>query len=247
MTSATVPVVLVGGGKGGVGKSSVTAGLARLLRKRGHRVGVLDADLSGPSQGLLLHCSEMQGADGEIVPALSAEGIGVVSTGLIARTNSALVWSGPTASAAIESFASSAVWSASDVVIVDLPPGHAEIAIKVATTFPQAHGFLVTTGSALAIGECRRAATFMQRMEITIAGLVENMAQTYCNTCSTYQEVFPGRKAQALADEIGVPLLARIVFGMDPAAGEAVEPMADAVVTAFNLPTNTEHAPTLNR
>src|SRR5216684_2706651 len=130
MRSANSPAILVGGGKGGVGKSSVSAGIARGLRKAGLNVGLLDADLSGPSQNLLLRCSQIRGEEGNIVPARSSEGIDVVSTGLIARANSALVWSGPTATAAIESFASPSVWSGADVVVVDLPPGHAEAVMK---------------------------------------------------------------------------------------------------------------------
>jgi len=177
----------------------------------------------------------MRGADGKIVPARSSEGIDVVSTGLIARADSALVWSGLTATAAIESFASPAVWSGVDVVIVDLPPGHAEIAMKVATSFPQASAVLVTTGSVLAVDECRRAANFMQRMEIPVLGLVDNMALTYCGTCERYSEVFPGGLVEALAGEVGVPVLARVIFGADPASGTAMAPVVSAIVPALGL------------
>lgn len=236
MTQGSTSAILVGGGKGGVGKSSVSAGIARGLREAGLDVGLLDADLSGPSQNLLLSCSRMEGAAGEIVPAQSSEGIRVVSTGLISRADSALVWSGPTATAAIESFASPGVWAGADVVIVDLPPGHGEIAMKVATSFLRARAVLVTTGSALAVDECRRAANFMQRMEIPILGLVDNMARTYCGACASYSEVFPGDRVEALGGEIGVPVLARVTFGSDPAFGEAMAPVVSAIALGLGLP-----------
>jgi ATP-binding protein involved in chromosome partitioning len=241
MPVTQLPAVLIGGGKGGVGKSSVTAGLARGLAGRDLRVGLLDADLSGPSQGLLFECADMAGADGQILPARSADGVLVASSALISRSDSALVWSGPTATAAIDALTQDRTWRDADVLLVDLPPGHGETAVTVARQLRDAITLLVTTGSELATQECRRAARFFQRMEVSIAGIIENMAEFECRECGAVSDTFPEHRAADLAGELGVPLMVRVPFGADVAHAERLDPVF--AVLAEHLSWRTDRQP----
>ena len=222
-------VVMVGGGKGGVGKSSVTAGLSRQLAGSGLRVGVLDADLSGPSQGLLFPCGPMPVIDGQIRPARYGERIRVGCVGLIAAPDSALVWSDATAAGMLQLLTAPEVWDEEDVLVIDLPPGQGRVTSDLAVRYPEAVAVLVTTGSPLAIEECARSATFLRRMELGVAGIVENMAYTACAACHHEQPLFGAEAARELARTLGVPLLARLAFGGAVARGDGMSAVAEVV------------------
>lgn len=222
-------VIMVGGGKGGVGKSTVTAGLARALAATGAQVGVLDADLSGPSQSALFACGPMRPVDGRIVPALSADSIRVGSIGLVVGQDTALVWSDATTVGAVRVLTEPAAWEECDVLVVDLPPGQVAATAELASRFPDAECVLVTTGSALALEECRRAATFLRRMELALVGVVENMAFTACATCESAQDLFGGDGAAITAGELGVPLLARLPFGAGVETGRGLQGVVAAL------------------
>lgn len=230
MSDNGLPAILVSGGKGGVGKSSVAAGIARLIQRRGKAVGLLDADLSGPSQALLFSCSEMGADERGIRPAHSTDGVRVVSSALLARESSALVWSEATAVAAIATLTSSGVWRDIDLLVVDLPPGHGGITVEVARRLPGARAVLVTTGSPLALEECVRAATFLQRMEVGLVGLIENMAQFYCGECQSYREVFEKDSVATAAAKLDAAVLGRIHFGADIAHGEGLDDAVTACI-----------------
>lgn len=241
MRGATVTspplALLVGGGKGGVGKSSVAAGIARGLADSGLVVGMLDADLSGPSQAHLFECHTPMGVqDGRVVPARSAEGIRVASTALLARDTSALVWSEATAGSGLRLLAAPATWQDVDVLVVDLPPGHGAIAVEVANRFAGAFGVLVTTGSALALEECVRGATFFQRMEAPLLGMVENMAGVRCATCGTHTAVFPGDRAASVAAGLGIVVLAHVPLGAAVEHGDGLGRVCAAVLERLDGP-----------
>jgi ATP-binding protein involved in chromosome partitioning len=224
-------VVMVGGGKGGVGKSSVTAGLARQFARRGSRVGVIDADLAGPSQSLLFSCGPMNGAEGRLTPAMSAESIAVASIGLIVQDDTALVWSDATAAGTAQLLTDPGMWEDRDVLLVDLPPGQGRVTIELAQRFPDAVCVLVTTGSVLALEECARAAAFLRRMDIRVAALVENMAFHSCPTCGTANALFDDDRVRRAAERLGVPLLAQLPFGGQIAQGYGLEELALKVLS----------------
>jgi ATP-binding protein involved in chromosome partitioning len=224
-------VVLVGGGKGGVGKSTIAAGLARHLVARGTAVGVLDADIASPSQALILGCrsSTRTGLTG-----ISPDDVRLASVGLVARADSSLVWSDVTASAAIRQLAEAAGEFKADVLLVDLPPGHGQVATDIVRTFPSAHGLLVTTGSVLALEQCRRAGTFLRRMEVPILGIVENMAVVQCPACGDRAPLFDPNGAERLAQDLDLPVLARLAAGPSAEAGDGFDDVAARVMAMVN-------------
>ncbi|NUS15321.1 MAG: P-loop NTPase [Streptomyces sp.] len=224
-------VVMVGGGKGGVGKSSVTAGLARQLTAGGRKVGVIDADLAGPSQSVLFSCGPMRAEDGVMRPAACAESVTVASIGLIAHQDTALVWSDATAAGAVQLLTAPGMWADRDVLLVDLPPGQGRVTTELAQRFPTAECLLVTTGSPLALEECVRAAAFLRRMELPVAGLIENMAFCPCAGCGAHNALFDAKDAERVAERLGVPLLARLPFDAGVAAGAGLREAAAAVAT----------------
>jgi ATP-binding protein involved in chromosome partitioning len=236
-------VLMVAGGKGGVGKSSVAAGLARTLSKL-TTVGLLDADLGGPSQPALFECTERIGAkNGAVVPARTAEGVRLVSSALLARAESPLVWSGAAATSAIETLAAPAVWHDSNWLIVDMPPGHSEVAVAVARAFsPDARGVLVTTGSHLATQECIRSAGFFHRMEIPILGVVENMATLACAYCANINNVFDATGVIEMCNQAKLDLLTRVPLGAAVAYGEGLGEVTAAAAAAFSTRRSVDQA-----
>lgn len=218
-------VIMIGGGKGGVGKSSVTAAVARALTRAGRHVGVIDADLAGPSQSILFSCGSMRAVEGRLQPALSTERIAVASIGLIVNQESALVWSDQTAASAVRTLTAPANWAEQDILLIDLPPGQGRITSELAQCFPRARALLVTTGSALALEECRRATTFLHHMDLTVAGLVENMAYQICPGCHAHQPLFDSNAVTRTATDLNLPVLARLPFAATIANGTLLDPV----------------------
>jgi ATP-binding protein involved in chromosome partitioning len=228
-------VVMIGGGKGGVGKSSVAAGLARQISQLGHKVGIIDADLSGPSQSILFSCGPMPIVNGAARPTESVESISVASIGLIARQDTALVWSDSTAAAAVRFLTAPDMWLDHDTLLIDLPPGQGRITTELAQIYAHAECVLVTTGSDLALEQCRRAAAFLRKMELRITGIVENMAFSRCPHCGSEHSLFEADETPMVAEELDVPLLARLAFSAEIEAGNGLEGVARAVVAGGPL------------
>lgn len=230
MTAGTV--VMVGGGKGGVGKSTTSAALARAFARKGLSVAILDGDLAGPSQAILFHATEKpEIIDGLPEPCEVEPGIWLASSGLVARGETALVWSDETAVSAIGLLLASDRWNQVDVVVVDLPPGQGRVTVELAQRFPDARCVLVTTGSPLALEECARAATFLGRMELDVAGIVQNMAFVDCPRCGARSPLHGGDAVESISEQIGVELLARLPFDPTIDGGPALDAVADALTS----------------
>ncbi len=205
-------VIAVLSGKGGVGKSSVAALLAVALRRQGERVGVLDADITGPSIPKMfgLHDPPPTSPAG-ILPAKTRTGIKVMSINLLLPSeDDAVVWRGPLISSAIKQFWGEVVWGKLDTLIVDLPPGTSDASLTVMQSIPLNGVVLVTSPQDLAGMVVRKAAGMAKLMGAPVLGLVENMSYLICPKCGEKIRVFGPSQALRTAMELGVPLLGQL-------------------------------------
>jgi len=205
-------VVAVMSGKGGVGKSSVAAMLAVALQQEGRKVGVLDADITGPSIPKMfgLHRPPPPGPVG-ILPAETSTGIRVMSINLLLPSeDEAVIWRGPLISGAIRQFWGDVVWGKLDVLVVDLPPGTSDASLTVMQAMPLNGVLLVTSPQSLAGMVVRKAARMVHQLNVPIVGVVENMSYTICPKCGERVEVFGPSQAAETAAQLGAPLLGQL-------------------------------------
>jgi ATP-binding protein involved in chromosome partitioning len=227
-------------GKGGVGKSLVTANLAVALAWRGHPhgVGILDADIHGPSIPKLLGmCGELLTADQEgIRPAEGPLGIRVVSMGfLLPSEDTPAVWRGPLKMKAIRQFLSDVVWGDLEYLLIDLPPGTGDEPLSIFQLIPDISGAIVVTiPSELSEVVVKKAVTFARMLKAPIIGLIENMSGLTCPYCGKEIEVFSGRAGERIADELKVPLLGRIPI--DPRISRASDEGVPFVIEHRDTP-----------
>jgi Mrp family chromosome partitioning ATPase len=212
-------VVAVISGKGGVGKSLVSGLLAVELRRSGHRVGVLDADITGPSIPRMFLPEGGQragGSGGRILPAQTRTGIAVISINLmLEKADQAVIWRGPLIGRAIQQFWTDVGWGTLDYLVVDLPPGTSDASLTVMQSLPLSGVLLVTSPQELAGMVVRKAAQMAQVMTIPMLGLIENMAYFVCPETSRHHAIFGPSHAEEIAQDLGIPLLGRLP--LDPA------------------------------
>jgi ATP-binding protein involved in chromosome partitioning len=201
------PVIAVGSGKGGVGKSTVAANLAIALARTGARVGLLDADIYGPNLPRMLGVQRQPyQKDGKIVP-LEAHGIRFMSMGLLVEAGEAVVWRGPMLHGAIKSFLSDVDWSGSDYLVVDLPPGTGDVQLSLIQQTVVTGAVIVTTPSTVAIEDAVKAIRMFDKLSVPVLGLIENMRYFVCDHCQTRHDIFSSGDAQARALALGLPFL----------------------------------------
>ena len=209
-------VICVGSGKGGVGKSSVTANLAAALTAEGKRVGVLDADVWGYSQprmfGLGATRPKVNG-ERKIVPPEAHDGIKVMSIGFFMEEDAAVVWRGPMLHKALTQFLEDVDWGELDYLLVDLPPGTGDVSMTLAQLLPQARFLIVTTPQPVAQRVARRSAEMAHKVRLEIAGVVENLAGFVTPDGERYA-IFGEGGGQLLSDELDVPLLGKVPLTM---------------------------------
>ncbi len=227
-------VLAVMSGKGGVGKSSVTAMLAVALRRQGKQVGVLDADITGPSIPKMfgLHGTPPMGPVG-ILPAETSTGIRVMSVNLLLPSeDEAVIWRGPLIGGAIKQFWGDVVWGDLDVLVVDLPPGTSDASLTVMQSIPLNGVLLVTSPQDLAGMVVRKAARMAGHLNIPVVGLLENMSGVVCPKCGERIEVFGPSQALPTANQLGVPMLGQLPLDPELArrcdAGEVEEYAAES-------------------
>jgi ATP-binding protein involved in chromosome partitioning len=205
-------VVCVGSGKGGVGKSSVTANLAAALAGDGKQVGVLDADVWGYSQPRMFGLAGERprvNADRKLIPLRAAEGISVMSIGFFVEHDSAVVWRGPMLHKALQQFLEDVEWGMLDYLLIDLPPGTGDVSMTLAQLLPQAKFLIVTTPQPVAQRVARRSAEMASKLKLEIAGVIENMSGFVTPSGERFQ-IFGEGGGQLLAEELEVPLLAKV-------------------------------------
>jgi len=228
-------VLAVMSGKGGVGKSSVAGMLAVALRRKGHSVGVLDADITGPSIPKMfgIHKHPVGGPIG-IMPVDTKTGLKLMSINLLLPSETqAVVWRGPLISKAIRQFWSEIFWGTLDYLVVDLPPGTSDAALTVMQAIPLSGVLLVTSPQDLAGMVVRKAAGMVELMGAPLLGVVENMSYTVCPKCGTRIDIFGPSQAEKTAHLIGAPLLGRIPLEPDFAVHCDAGTIEDYPATAF--------------
>ena len=208
-------VICIGSGKGGVGKSTLTANLASALAGEGRRVGVLDADVWGYSIPRMYGLGSTRPAvspERKIIP-LSAHGVKVISIGFFVEEDAAVVWRGPMLHKALTQFLQDVDWGALDYLLVDLPPGTGDVSMTLAQLLPQARFVIVTTPQPTAQRVARRAAQMAGKLSLEIAGVIENMSSFTTPTGERFT-IFGEGGGQELADELDVPLLGKVPLTM---------------------------------
>ncbi len=213
-------VVLVTSGKGGVGKSTVSANLAVALAQSGHAAGLFDADVYGPSIPTLMGIKEagVTAKDNKIQP-IPAYTVKVMSLGLMLEDDSPVIWRGPLVHKAYEQLLFDTDWGDLDFLILDLPPGTGDAQLAMAQLVEIAGGIVVTTPQALSVNDVRRAVSMLRKVEINPLGLVESMSYYKCPECGHIEHIFGQGGGEKLAREMGLALLAQIPLDPDLVAG----------------------------
>jgi ATP-binding protein involved in chromosome partitioning len=210
-------VVAVASGKGGVGKSTVAANLALALAAEGQRVGLLDADIYGPSQGLMMGVptgTKPKVEQDRLLPIL-AHGLQCMSMSFVASDRTPAIWRGPMASGALQQLLTQTDWQAVDVLVVDMPPGTGDIQLTMAQNVPLAGAVIVTTPQDIALLDARKGIEMFRKVAVPLFGIVENMSTHVCRECGHQEAIFGEGGGDAIATEYGVRVLARLPLSMD--------------------------------
>ena len=225
-------IIAVGSGKGGVGKSTVAANLAIALARAGRRIGLVDADIYGPSQPRIMgNESRPEMADKKIVPVV-AHGVRMLSIGQLVEAGKAIAWRGPMAASALGQLVDGD-WGDCEMLIVDLPPGTGDIQLSLIQKWKPAGAVIVSTPQDLALIDATRAIDLFRKMDVSVLGLIENMSGYACPHCGEISDPFGSGGAQAAAKVMSIPFLGRVPLtlnirrssdaGTPPAAGEGEE------------------------
>jgi ATP-binding protein involved in chromosome partitioning len=203
-------VLAISSGKGGVGKSTVSANLAAALARDGHRVGLMDADIYGPNIPRMFGLMDKPEVQGAKIQPLEAHGVKLMSLGFIVERDAPAIWRGPIIMKIIGQFLRDVAWGELDYFLVDLPPGTGDAQLSL-TQIVRLHGaIIVTTPQEMAVGDSLRGAKMFERVGVSVIGVVENMSYFVCPHCHEHSEVFLAGGGSRLAAELGVPLLGQV-------------------------------------
>ncbi|MFI4956327.1 MAG: iron-sulfur cluster carrier protein ApbC [Gammaproteobacteria bacterium] len=206
-------IIAVASGKGGVGKSTVTANLARALQQEGARVGVLDADIYGPSQAMMLGAGNVhpEALDQRKMKPIDCAGIQTMSIAyLLQAQDTAMIWRGPMVSGALMQMLQDTVWGELDYLVIDLPPGTGDIQLTLAQKVPVTGAVIVTTPQDIALMDARKAYAMFRKTGIDVLGIVENMAMHHCSACGHEEAIFGEGGGERMARQYELPLLASL-------------------------------------
>ena len=205
-------VIAVASGKGGVGKSTTAVNLALALARDGARVGILDADVYGPSQPRMLGLlgKNPESRDGKTFEPLVAHGLETNSIGFLVEDERPVIWRGPMVTQALQQLAFQTNWHDLDYLIVDLPPGTGDIHLTLTQKVPLAGAVIVTTPQDIALADARKGLKMFEKVGVAVLGVIENMSTFICPCCQTETAIFGEGGGERLAAETGVPLLGRL-------------------------------------
>ena len=232
-------VVAIASGKGGVGKSTVASNLATALAAQGRKVGLLDADVLGPSQQLMMGTKEKpKSDDGKIMDPVVAHGVKLVSIGLFVDPDQAVVWRGPLITGTLQQFLFSVNWGELDVLLIDLPPGTGDVQITLAQKVLMTGALVVSTPQDVALIDAHKAIDMFQKVRIPVLGLIENMAMYVCPNCGHEDHIFGEGGVKAEAARSKIPFLGEIPLAREVrTAGDEGTPIAlrgGAVAEAYH-------------
>jgi len=225
-------LIAIGSGKGGVGKSTLSANLAIALARTGRKVGLVDADIYGPSQPRIMGNNQRPELIDKLIVPVEAQGIRMLSLGQLVEEGSALAWRGPMAASALGQLID-ADWGDTELLVVDLPPGTGDIQLSLIQKWKPAGAVIVSTPQDLALIDATRAIDLFRKMDVPILGLVENMSGYTCPHCGEISDPFGAGGAEAAAKVMSIPFLGRVPLtlsirrmsdaGTPPAAGDGEE------------------------
>lgn len=234
-------VIAVGSGKGGVGKSTVAANLAVALARAGRKIGLVDADIYGPSLPRIMGNSDRPELDDRRIVPVVAHGVKMLSIGQLVEPGAALAWRGPMIASALGQLMEGD-WDDRELMIVDLPPGTGDIQMSLVQKWKPAGAVIVSTPQDLALIDATRAIDLFRKMDVPLLGLVENMSGYACPHCGEVSDPFGAGGAEAAAKVMGIPFLGRIPLtlsirrdsdeGRPPAAGQGAEASAFSTIAA---------------
>ena len=226
--SGVVRILAIGSGKGGVGKSTVSSNLAVALAKQGRKVGLLDADIYGPSQPRMMGINKRPASpDGKTIIPLHAHGVTMMSIGFMMEEGKAVVWRGPMLMGALQQMLGQVEWGELDVLLVDLPPGTGDVQLTLCTKSELTGAIVVSTPQDVALIDARKALDMFATLKTPVLGLIENMSMFVCPECGSEHEIFGSGGVAAEANKMGVPLLGALPIDLDTRlAGDGGTPIA---------------------
>jgi ATP-binding protein involved in chromosome partitioning len=221
-------ILAIASGKGGVGKSTISSNLAVALAKQGRRVGLLDADIYGPSQPRMMGVSKRPSSpDGKKIIPLKAHGVTMMSIGLMLEEDQAVIWRGPMLMGALQQMLGQVEWKELDVLIVDLPPGTGDVQLTLAQKSKVTGAIVVSTPQDVALLDARKALSMFEKTKTPVLGMIENMSIYVCPKCGHEAHLFGHGGAKKEADRLGIPFLGAVPLELDiRIAGDSGTPIA---------------------
>jgi ATP-binding protein involved in chromosome partitioning len=221
-------LIAIGSGKGGVGKSTVAANLSVALARKGLRVGLLDADIYGPSQPKMMGVDKRPASpDGKRILPLEAHGVKMISIGLMLKGDEAVIWRGPMLMGALQQLLTQVEWGALDVLIVDMPPGTGDIQLTLCSKFEVRGAIVVSTPQDVALLDARKALRAFQTLKTPVLGLIENMSTFICPQCGHEEHIFGEGGVRQEAKKQGLPFLGELPLSVEVRlAGDGGVPVA---------------------
>ena len=221
-------ILAIGSGKGGVGKSTVSSNLAVALARAGRKVGLLDADIYGPSQPRMMGINKRPASpDGKTIIPLKAHGVTLMSIGFMMEEGKAVVWRGPMLMGALQQMLGQVEWGELDVLLVDLPPGTGDVQLTLCTKSELTGAIVVSTPQDVALIDARKALDMFATLKTPILGLIENMSMFVCPDCGSEHQIFGQGGVASEAEKMGVPLLGALPIDLDTRlAGDGGTPIA---------------------
>ena len=221
-------IIAIGSGKGGVGKSTVSANLAVALARAGRKVGLLDADIYGPSQPRMMGVNKRPASpDGKTIIPLQAHGVTLMSIGLMMEEGKAVVWRGPMLMGALQQMLGQVEWGELDILLVDLPPGTGDVQLTLCTKTELTGAIVVSTPQDVALIDARKALDMFKTLKTPVLGLIENMSMFVCPDCGSQHQIFGEGGVADEAKGLGLPLLGTLPIDLETRlAGDGGTPIA---------------------
>jgi len=227
-------ILAVASGKGGVGKSTTAVNLALALSAEGATVGILDADIYGPSQPRMLGVSgKPESLDGKSLEPMNSYHLQAMSIGFLIDEETPMIWRGPMVTQALQQLLNDTNWKDLDYLVVDLPPGTGDVALSMAQSVPMAGAVVVTTPQSVAVSDVRKAVGMFRQLNIPVLGVIENMSYFVCSHCNERTEIFGTGGGKKMGEELDIPFLGEVPIDTRVrSGGDEGKPIVDAVPDA---------------